>query len=192
LPDGQNHFASAEAQGFNTLHAGVDRFHEASLLQGNAVRDANGTVLHDPIHHSNVLSESATGRFKSSCATDFLISRALGEGLVLAIETLTARDVVEDHNAVARAVGLDAFADRRHHAGGLVAEDARGGMRTGGDLLEVGAADTAGVNANEHFSGANGGYWNSLEADIIHAAVDGGLHNRGNRMLRGFDRVLSG
>lgn len=73
-----------------------------------------------------------------------------------------------------------------------MSEDARGGVRSGRNLLEVCAADTAGMHADEKFSGADGGDWDGFEADVVNAAVDRGLHGRGNQMLRRLDRIRSG
>jgi hypothetical protein len=73
-----------------------------------------------------------------------------------------------------------------------VAEDAGGGMRSGGDLLEVGAADAAGVDAQEQFSGADGGHGNGFEADVIDSPVNGSQHGGWNRLAPVFHRDLSG
>jgi hypothetical protein len=100
--------------------------------------------------------------------------------------------MVEDHDPITRAEGFDSFADGGDYAGGLVSEDARGGMRAGGDLLQVRATDATGVHSNQHFSWADLGNWNGLEADIVDAAVHRSLHGRGDRMQMGFDRKLSG
>src|SRR5580658_1249036 len=107
-------------------------------------------------------------------------------------KTLAAGNVVEDHDPVAGAISLDALADGGDDTGGFVSEDAGSGMGAGGDLLEVGATDAAGVDADEEFSGTDLGYGDCLQADIVHAAVDSCLHGRGNRQRMTFDRMLSG
>ena len=66
------------------------------------------------------------------------------------------------------------------------------GMGAGGNLLEVGAADAAGVNADENFLGTDFGDGDSFRADIVHAAVNGGEHGRRDRACVRFDRILSG
>ena len=73
-----------------------------------------------------------------------------------------------------------------------MAEDARRGMRSGGNLLKVGAANTAGVNAQEQFAGTDYGHGNGFEANVIHATVNGGKHGRRNRLASIFYRDLSG
>ena len=64
-------------------------------------------------------------------------------------------------------------------------------MGAGGNLFEVGAADAAGVNANQHLAGADRWDRDSFQANIVYAAVDGGLHGRGNGSRVGFERILS-
>ncbi len=98
---------------------------------------------------------------------------------------------MEDHDAIAGAISADAFADRGNFAGRLVSEDARRGMRASGNFFEVGAADSTGVHADEHFTGANRGDGDGFEADIVHAAVNGGLHGRGDSVQGSFDAELS-
>jgi hypothetical protein len=116
LADGQDEFTAAESQGFDALHAGIDRFDETSLLKRDALWDADGAVLNDPIHDSHVFGETPAGGLESGCTADFLVRGALGECLVLAVETLAARDVVEDHDPVAGAVILHSFTHGSHHA----------------------------------------------------------------------------
>src|ERR1035438_2888684 len=82
------------------------------------------------------------------------------------IKALSARDVMEDHDTGAGTVVLYAFADCGDDAGGFVSEDAGCGMGTGGNLLEVGAADAAGVDADEHFSSTDLGNGQGLHADV--------------------------
>ncbi len=59
-------------------------------------------------------------------------------------------------------------------------------------FLEVGAADAAGVNADEQLSGGDCGHGNRFEADVVDSAIDGGQHGRGNRLAMVFDCELSG
>jgi hypothetical protein len=95
----------------------------------------HGSLLNDPIHHPDVLGEASTGGFEACCASDLFVSRALREGLVPAVVTLAAGDVMKDHDPVARLEPGYSRAYGRYDAGGFVAEDAGRGMRSGGDLL---------------------------------------------------------
>jgi hypothetical protein len=89
---------------------------------------------------------------------------------------------MKDDDAVAGLENVNASADGGDYPGGFVAEDAGCGVRSGGNFLEVGAADPAGVNFQQKFAGTDGGNGNGFEANVIHAAVDGGTHGRWNGM----------
>ena len=56
-------------------------------------------------------------------------------------------------------------------------------MGTGCDLLEIGAADAAGVDPNQDFSWADLRYRDSLQPDIVHAAINRRLHSRGEGLV---------
>jgi hypothetical protein len=98
-------------KGFDAFHTGIDGLNEAGLLEGGAVWDTYGTVLNDPVHDANVLGETAARRLESGGTADFLVGRALGKSLILTVETLSTRNMVEDHDAVAGAVVAYALAD---------------------------------------------------------------------------------
>src|SRR5579862_5020437 len=123
-----------QAEGFDPLHAGVDRLDEAGLLEGDLIGNANRTVLDDPIHDADVFGKPAAGRLKACRAAYFLISRALRKSFVLAIKTFAAWDVMENHHPVAGTVLGYTFADCGHYAGSFVSEDARRGMGAGSNL----------------------------------------------------------
>ena len=57
-----------------------------------------------------------------------------------------------------------------------MAEDAGGGVGSGGDFFEVGAADAAGVDFDQDFAGGDFGDGDGFEADVVDAAIDGGQH----------------
>ena len=117
-----------QAERLDPFHAGVYRFDEASLLKRDAVRNADGAALHNPIHDSNVLREATAGRLESSRAADFLVGLALGEGFVLAVIAFTARNVMKDNDAISGLKIADSRAHCGHHAGSFMAEDAGSGM----------------------------------------------------------------
>ena len=99
---------------------------------------------------------------------------------------------MKDHHAIARTVAANVRANGGDGAGGFVAEDAGSGMGSGGNFLEVGAADAAGMDADENFFSANFGDRNSFRADVVHAVVDGGQHGRRDRACVRIERILSG
>jgi hypothetical protein len=103
----------------------------------------------------------------------------------------TAGNVMKNHHSVA---GLE-IADVRTHsgddAGSLMAEDARRGVRTGGDLLQVCAANSAGMNAQQQFPCANFGHGDGFDADVIDSAINGREHGGGNRVRPLLSRLLA-
>src|SRR5208337_2933899 len=101
LANHEHGFARFEAQRRDPFQAGVYRLHEASLFKRNTLRDFYRAQLDNPIHHPDVFRETSARGFKTGGASDFLISRALGEGLVTAVETPAAGDVMKDDHAVA-------------------------------------------------------------------------------------------
>lgn len=73
-----------------------------------------------------------------------------------------------------------ADADLDDGAGGFVAEDARWGDGAVLDFFDIGRADAAGGNFDEEFVTANARDGNSLDLQIIRAAINGGAHGFGN------------
>ena len=59
-------------------------------------------------------------------------------------------------------------------------KNSRGGMRAGCYFLEIGAANSAGVDLYQNFTGSDFGHGDSFEPHIIHAAIDGCPHGRWN------------
>jgi hypothetical protein len=103
-----------------------------------------------------------------------------------------AGNVVKNNHPIPRLELADASADGGDHSRGFVAEDARGGMRSSGNLLEVGAANAAGVYTQQKFPGAYLGDRDGFQANIVDAAVNSGKHGRWNRLASIFYCDLSG
>jgi len=62
---GQDGFsARLQAQGLDSLHAGVDGLDKAGLLEGDKVGDFHGSLVDDPIHDADVFGETAAGRLE--------------------------------------------------------------------------------------------------------------------------------
>ena len=53
-----------QAQRRNALHAGIDWFDKTSLLEGDVVRDAHGSLPDNAVHHTNVFRESTARGFE--------------------------------------------------------------------------------------------------------------------------------
>jgi hypothetical protein len=91
--------------------------------------------------------------------------------------------VVKHHHTVAELVAGNTFAKSSNHAGRLMAKDARGGMGTGRDLLEIGAADATSVDSNQDFSRADPWNRDRLQADVVDAVINRRLHGCGQGLL---------
>ena len=99
---------------------------------------------------------------------------------------------MENDNSVAGLKIAHTRAHRGNHAGSLVSKNARRGMRAGGDFLQIGAADSAGMHPHQQFAGADLGNGNRFQANVVHAAIHRRQHGGRNRLLVVFDRELSG
>src|SRR5581483_517963 len=130
-------------------------------------------------------------RLKTGGAAYFLVSGTLREGLFAAVIAISARNVVEDHNSVASREILHSNACFDDYSGGFMAKNARRRVRTCVDFLQICAANTTGMNANQNLAGANLRNGHSLDTHIVYAAIDGSLHGRGYVFARG-GRLIAG
>src|SRR5450631_1397206 len=178
LPNDQHGLLRFQAKGLNTFDAGIHRLDKTCLLETDAVRDANRSLLDNPVHHPDVFGKSSARRLEPSGAANFLVRSALREGFVAAVITLSAGDVMKHHNAFANAERLNAFPHFRNDTGSFVTKNTRSGMRAGGDLLQVGPTDAASVDAHQNLSGPDFGHRHFFQAHIVHAAIHRGPHDR--------------
>jgi hypothetical protein len=86
--------------------------------------------------------------------------------------------MVKHHNPIAGLKLRNLSASCDNDASGLMAEDARGGMRAGGDLFEIGPADAAGVNTDEKLARADFRNGDFFQSNVIDAAIDGSPHGQ--------------
>ena len=93
-----------------------------------------------------------------------------------------------DDDAVALPKPLDARARPRHRPADLVAEHARAGQEALHDLLDVGAADAAGVDPDQHLARADLGDGDLLDPQVALPPVDRGAHGHKDRSYRGCQR----
>jgi len=176
LADGKNGLAGLEVQSLDALHAGINWFHEACLLERNTIWNSDCTVLNNPVHDPYILGKAAAGRLKASGAADLFVRTALRKRLVLAIETLPARDVMEDYDPVSCSELANAQPHVCDYARRLVAEDPGRRMGACGNFLEVRSANSAGVDANQHLPGPNLRYRDGFHAHVIDPAIHSGQH----------------
>ena len=128
LADHQHRLVRREVQAAHALEAGIQRLDKDSLGKWNAVRDLYQPALDDPVHHSHVPGKTTAGRFKSRGAADPLVYRALGEGLLAAVVTTAAGDMVEDGDPIAHSEGFNSRSQGRDRAYRFMAEDAGRGV----------------------------------------------------------------
>jgi hypothetical protein len=100
-----------------------------------------------------------------------------------AVEALATGNMVKGHDPVADAEFLNISTDRRHNSGGLMAENTRGGMGPGCNLLQIRSTNAAGVDPYEQFAGSDFRNGNRLQTNIVEAAVNRCLHGGGERSL---------
>src|SRR5208283_2151584 len=112
--------------------------------------NSHRSFFDDPVHHPDVFGKAATRRLKPGGAADFLVAGTLREGPVTAVVTLTARDVMKDHHPVACAELTDLFPHLRDDPSRFVAKNTRRRVRSGGNFLQVGSANAAGVDSHQN------------------------------------------
>src|ERR1700733_6303114 len=152
----------------------------AGLLEADAVGNAYSTLPDDPVHYPDIFRKASPRWVKAGGAANLLVSGTLRKGLVAAVKTFCARDVMEDDNAVAHAEFVDALAHFCDDAGRLMTENTRRRMRARCNFLEISAADSAGVDAHQNLTPPDLGHGNFFQAHVVDAAIDGGPHRRRN------------
>jgi len=101
LADDEDRLIRLEIDGFQALEDGVDRLDEGSLVEGDAVGDADdAAVADDPVHDADVLGEAAAGGFKACGNAGGLVDGALRVGLLAAVVTVAAIGKDGPSNAV--------------------------------------------------------------------------------------------
>ena len=174
-PMTRDSFIGLQLQVVDGFVAGVYRFDPGGLFEGNVVGDADEAAVDNPVHDADVFGKAAAGGLKGGGGADLLVGVALGVGVFAAKVAGAAGDVVEGHGAVSLFPGGNVLADGCDRAGHFVAEDAGGVVGAGVDFFQVGAADAAGVDAQEDFAWAQSGQGHGFDADVVGGSVDGGL-----------------
>src|ERR1700694_2219370 len=115
LPNHQHGLPRFQTKGLNTFDACIHGLDKACLLEADAVRDAQRSLLDNPVHHPDIFRKSSARRLETRRASDLLVSCALREGLVLAVITFSTRNVVKYHHAFADSELTNAFANLRDY-----------------------------------------------------------------------------
>src|ERR1039458_5918796 len=175
LADDEDGVISREVEHLHTLQNCVHGLDKGGLLKRNVVWNRHYAMAGgDPIHDANVLGKSATRRLEAGGDANLLIERTLCGCLLATVVALAAGHVVEDHHAFAALKARHSLADGNDGAGDFVAKDAWRGVRTGMNLLEVGAADAAGSDLDQQFAGADVGHRYGFNAHVVDATVNHG------------------
>ncbi len=181
--------SGGQIQQLHALQDGVHRLDKGRLLKRHAVGNPHHAAVGDnPVHHPNVLRKAAAGGLKAGRGAHFLVDRALRKGLLAAVVALSAGNVMVDHHPLANLKTGNALAHPHNGSRHLMAEDARRGVRAGMNFFEIRPADAAGSYLHQQFARPDGGHGHRFHAQVVHAAIDHGLHGGGNL---GLDLVFS-
>src|SRR5262249_53594184 len=118
---------------------------------------------------------------------------ALREEALVAVEAFATGDVMEAHDAIAELEFFHAPPHGNDGTGEFVTANLRRLDIALKDFLDVGAADAAGSDFDEHFTIADVRNRHFLDANDSPFAIDTGLHGAWNRAERadGFDHSAS-
>lgn len=163
LPEDDHNIAGLRVELDHSFQASVHRLDETCLVEGDTFGNFFDAAPYDPIHDADVLRETSASRLVTGGDADLLINRALSIKPMPAVETIQARNVMKDDDAIADGIAANAGADRGHHAGRLMAVDARRLEQIVFNLLKIGVADTAALDPDEQFAGTDFGGRNRLD-----------------------------
>ena len=107
------------------LSDGVDWLDEGGFFEADVIGKRDDAAIGDPGHGFDVFSEAAAVGSEACGEAGGLVLLTLGEEAALAVETVSAGDVMEAHDAVAEFPFGDAAADGDDGASKFVAEDLR-------------------------------------------------------------------
>ncbi len=148
----------------------------------NQARGGN-TIAHNPVHHTDVLRKpTARGLADTRGRAHLFVLLALRKGLLAAIETSAAGDVVERHYAMADRETAYPGAHTSHRTGHLMPKHPRRSVRSAVNLFQVRPADPAGIEAHQHLTGTDLGNRHCLCCHLIRRAIDRGAHRAWNRL----------
>src|SRR5579871_2992962 len=165
----------------DALQARVDWLDETRLIERDTWRNDLDAAFDDPVHRTDVLGKTATGRLISRRHADFLVHRTLRVEFSLAIEALLAGNMVKHDHAVAGCVTRDARADGGDHPRCFMPIDAGRCKQVVRDLLEVGVADAACFDTNQYLAWADLRDGNGFYLDSARAFIDRRLHRAQTR-----------
>src|SRR6266481_1410875 len=158
----------------------VDRLNKRGFFKADVIGQRYDSAFGYPGHGFDVFGEATAVGGEPAGEACRLVLLALREEATLAIETIAAGYVMETHHTVALDPLRYAAAHCYDRAGYFMAQNLR--RRNVGviNLLDVGAADAASGDFDEHFAIAH--FWDGdfLDANDSLSAVDTGAHSLGD------------
>lgn len=184
LPCDHDKVTGQHGEAVDAFEDRVDRFEHCAFDEGILRRDFHDAGQAEG-HDAHELRVATAGRVEAGGDTGAFVLRALREGAMSAGVAIHARDVMVQGHAIAEAEAAHSRAEFYDGARGLVAEDAR--RRDGAvlDFLDVGGADAAHGHAHEQLTRADARHGDGLDAEVVEAAIDHGLHRFWNRRQHG-------
>ena len=180
LPCHQNGVAGQQVEFVDAFEDGVYRFLHGAFHEGVSTGNFDDTGQ-DKGHDADVFGVTPACRLKArSDAGKVLVLRTLSEGPMATSMAFHAGNMVMQGDAFADAESANARANAHDGSGGFMAENA--GWRGGAvmNFFDVGWADAACRHLDEQFIGTDARDGQSLEAQIVHAAINHRAHGFGN------------
>src|SRR5439155_27162745 len=125
LPQDYDHVVRLGIELDDALQTRIERLDEGRMLVRHARRNLLDTALNDPVHHADILRESASRRLIPCRHADLFVDEALRVQLMPAIKTFHARDMVEYQHPFPNLVSTHIPAHRGYLAGRLVTVNPR-------------------------------------------------------------------
>ena len=146
------------------------RLNECSLLKADFFRQFPGAVPDIDCRETDEFAKAARIKMGSG-------EQGVANGLVAVVAVMAGEtgDVVSGADPVADRKAGNALADGRYLAGNLVAEDKRGFMDAI-PLHDIAAADPAGLDPDQQFTGSDRRRWVFLQPDIPVVVIHGNAH----------------
>ena len=178
LSNDHNGLAGSDASFFDGLEAGIDRLDEGGFDEADPIGNLDHAAFDNPRHRLHIFGKAAAVGSKAGRQTHPFIKLALREQFALAVETVAAGNVMETDDPVAGSESGDTCAHGDDCAGHFVPEDLWRGNETMLDLLDVGATNAAGGDADQKFSRSDFGNGDLFDDDVILAAIHRRSHDR--------------
>src|ERR1051326_2396461 len=154
------------------------------LMGSRKVASSNETLSGSRMIPRSATRAPASVGSKTRCEAGCLVLLALRKQAAFAVKAFFAWNMMKTHHAVAGFEFCDTRTGSDDGPGEFVTENLRRLNVTLKDFLDVGAANAAGGNFDEHFVGTDFGDRNFFYLDHTFVAVDSRAHGRWNETDR--------